>query len=535
MRSLIPSAASDRAAMGALVILAIAIALIVAVGGGTSEPPPATGAAGVVPADALAYVHLSTDPSRPAVGRALRLALRLPSYPLALAAVESRVGAIAGGSPNVDFVRDVQPWLGREAALALLNTPSSTAGSLVVLDVRERRAAQQFLDRAGALAAGSYRGAQLLRYSTGTELSFVKHYLVLGQDASVRAAIDVASGASSSLQGNPAYRRAAAGEPADRVLDAYASVAGVRRLLAPQGGIVGALGVLLYQPALTGTAISLSAGDRALRVRVHSALDPTLARVNRPRPATFTPDLDTIVPAGTMLMLDVTGLDKLAPHVLDAGAAGGIAGRLGPLLSRLGGALTSQGFNTQDVVSLFSRESVLAITSNGHKPSFVIVARTADESRARTALAALEAPLAQLFPPAPAGPGQAPLFNDRQIDGVTAHQLKLAPGLEFDYAVAHGLVILATGLDGIGAVVRQARPLVNDSAYRETLAARPHQLTSLLFLDFRQLLRLGEQTGLTRSARFRALRGDLEKIRAIGLDATTGENDSTAELFLLIP
>ena len=68
-----------------------------------------------------------------------------------------------------------------------------------------------------------------------------------------------------------------------------------------------------------------------------------------------------------------------------------------------------------------------------------------------------------------------------------------------------------------------------------TLASRPQRVTSLLFLDFSQLLSLGEQTGLTGSARLTALRADLDKIRAVGFDSTSGEADSTAELFLQIP
>ena len=67
-----------------------------------------------------------------------------------------------------------------------------------------------------------------------------------------------------------------------------------------------------------------------------------------------------------------------------------------------------------------------------------------------------------------------------------------------------------------------------------TLASRPQRVTSLLFLDFSQLLSLGEQTGLTPSARVRALTPDLEKIRGVGMDSTSGEADTTAELFLQI-
>ena len=59
-------------------------------------------------------------------------------------------------------------------------------------------------------------------------------------------------------------------------------------------------------------------------------------------------------------------------------------------------------------------------------------------------------------------------------------------------------------------------------------------MTSLLFLDFSQLLSLGEQTGLISGTRYRLLRPDLEKVRAVGLVSTGGESDSTAELTLQI-
>ena len=46
---------------------------------GSGTPPPATGAARIVPADVIAYVHLSTEPSRQAVQAAGRLADRSPA------------------------------------------------------------------------------------------------------------------------------------------------------------------------------------------------------------------------------------------------------------------------------------------------------------------------------------------------------------------------------------------------------------------------------------------------------------------------
>ncbi len=515
---------------GPALVLALAMA-----GCGSSGSGPATGAAKVIPADALAYVNLSLDSGRPPVAQASQLATRFPDHALAVAALQTRLELLAGGAGSGPFSQSVKPWLGDEAALALLSTPTASADTLLVLDVRDRAKAQAFLTRAGATRASSYRGTQLLQTTSGRQAAFVSHYLVLGQAASVRDAVDVAGGRTPSLAASATYQRAAAGEPDDRVLDAYASASGVRRVLADQSGLPGALGELLYQPALSGVAVALSPARNGARVRIHSALDSSLLRVSAPPGPSFKPSLAQAIPAGSVLMLDVTRLALIAPRILSAGAAGGVAGQVGPLLSRLGKALASEGVNVGSLLSLFDGETAVTITSGAGKPALLIMARTANEQQVRTQLASLEIPLQQLFPPAAAGPGQAPAFTDRQVSGVTIHQLALAPGLELDYAVNDGFLLVSTGLNAIASAVRHPRSLAGDPSYRAVLPGVPEKVTSLLFLDFSQLLSLGEQTGLTKSARFRALRPDLQRIRAVGLTSTRGEADSTAELFLQIP
>ncbi len=542
-----PARAGTAVAKLAALVIAAALLIAAAVAIGlalTGTTPPATGAAALVPGDALAYVHLSTDPSRSAVKQAQGLGKRFPGYPLFSAGVETRLSAIAGGGRSgIEYQRDIQPWLGKEAALALLNTTGSTAGSELILGVKQRAAAQSFLTGAGALPAGAYRGTTLYTYRSGTEVAFVSHYLVLGQPASVRAAIDVTDGQRQSLSDTRAYRDAAAGEPDDRVLDAYVSAAGLQRLLLPRGGLVGALGQLLYQPALTATTMSLSPASGGAKIRVHGAIETRLERGSGPPAPPFQPTLQRVMPAGSLLMLDTTGLARIAGRVLRAGATGGIASNLGPLLGRLGTALQSEGVNVQGVESLFDGETAVAIgpgsTGRGAgravSPSLLIVTRTKDQTAATTQLAELELPLSQLFPAPQSGSGTVPEFFDRQVGGVTAHQLALAPGLELDYAVFRGLIVISTSLGGIGAVASHAHPLADEPAWRAAFGSNLGGMTSLVFLDFNQLLSLAGQTGLFRGALYNELRPDLQKVRAVGLSSTRGEADSTAELFLQIP
>jgi hypothetical protein len=126
------------------------------------------------------------------------------------------------------------------------------------------------------------------------------------------------------------------------------------------------------------------------------------------------------------------------------------------------------------------------------------------------------------------------VFNDQQVGSTTVHQLSFAPGLQFNYAVAKGLVVLSTSLGAVSAVVSGRKALADDSLYRRAFPPHPHEVSSLLFLDFSQLLSLGEQTGLLRGATYNALRPDLKQIRTIGLASSSGEDDSNAELLLQI-
>jgi len=523
------------ASLAALLLIALAIALAVVLSGSGGTTPPAIGAASVVPADALAYVHLSTDQSRAPVSQAVALDRRLPGFYSLTSSLVDRLDAILGGGATLSYARDIRPWIGKEAALALLDTTSSSAGSLIVLDVRDRTRAQALLRRAGATAAGSYRGIAIESYPTGTELAFVKHYLVLGQDASVRSAIDVTTNSAPSLAGTAAYVKAAAGEPDDRVLDAYASAGGVRRVLTSATGPLGALGALLSQPATTATTISVSPASGGVRIQVHGALSAGLEKLTG-RAEQFEPKLPDLLPSGSMLLIDAARLDTAVPRILGALGSLGIAGRVQPLLSRLGNALSAQSVHLGNVLALLRGEAAVALIPGaaGAGPAPAVIARVANQAQARQTLANLEVPLQQLFPTPGSGPGQEAEWNDVQVGGITVHELGVAPGVQLDYAVFDGLAVVSTSADAIGAIASHSHSMSADAGYRAAVGDQAKRVTSLVSIDFSQLLSLADQTGFTHGASVGAIGPDLARIHAVGLTSAAGENDTTAELFLQI-
>lgn len=520
--------------MIAIVLTAlIGIVLTSAGCGGGGEKAPPSRAAKLVPADALVLLDVSTDPGRPAVKRANKLIARFPSLPALRDTLLTRLSAIG---PGVSYRRDVEPWLGDEAALALLNSAGSTAGSEIVLAVKDRTKAEAFLSRtAGPAGQITYRGTRIASYGT-VSTAFVGRFLVVGPEASLRAAIDLAHDPARALSGSDAYRKAAAGAPADRVASLYASTAGVTRLLATQGGALGAGGALLNQPGLKATSIALSPHDDGVALRIHSVLDPKLTH-GTPRTQPFAPQLADAVPSDAMAYLDLKGLDRAAGRLLQAGLAGGGTGQqIGRLLQRARRDLAAKaGVNLdRDVLPLFRGEVAIWLKPAVPAPILTIISATTDENATRTAFAKLQAPVAKLLTPRVNSAGQQPVFEEHDQGSTKVFALRLGPGIELDYAVFDGKLVISTSPQGIAAVKQRKTSLTGSDAFKATLGDRPSKVTSLVFLDFSQLLRLGERTGLNGSPAYRRLRSDLKRIRAVGAAAAGGDNESTTEIFLQI-
>lgn len=552
-RSTLPPVLRDwRAGAGLLALVVAAVVAIVALGGGGGDDgPPATAAARLAPADALAYVHVSTDGERGGVQRALAAVRRMGIEQTLRDQLSGLLGSGSGAAP-VDFERDVRPWLGDEAALALTRGSGGTAGSLLLLSMTDEDGARDFLARtAGPARRSTYRGTVTASYGNGTVSAFVDGFLAIGQRDTVRGAIGRAGGGASgdgdrgtqsattgSLADDPTYKRATADQPDGRVLDAYASVEGVRLLLAPQSGPLGLVGALLDQQGLKATAIALTAGDRQARVQVRAVLDPS----DRREPPTFTPTLTRSVPLDALAYLGFPGLERAAPLLLGlgglggsgsgsaSGAAGGAAGALGgdtaTLVREAGRLLAGSGVSfTRDVLPLFGSEvAVVVVDAGGGVPGIALLARVRDPAATLAGLRRLEPAVARLF--APAG-GAAPAFGDAKIGGVAARRLRADGGVELDYALRGDTLALSTSPAALAAVVRPSGAISDNPDYDAVIPDSQSKLTSIVFFDLSQLLRLFEPLGLTSDS---GLGADLQRIRAVGLTSMSGEAQTTAEL-----
>jgi hypothetical protein len=511
-------------------VVVLVIGLVLGLSGG-SPAPPDTGAARLVPADALAYLNVSLDRGRPGVSQTLHRASRLPGFGLAETAVEQRLGALSGGGSS--FSQASRAWLGDEASLAVLPSggSGSRAGSLLLLEAGRVSAARRYVASLPASTTVDDRGVEVRALSGGSYVALLGGYVVAGQLASVRQAVDVSRGAVS-LASASAYRRASSGEPRGRVLDVYAPAAGVAALLGGRSGILGALHAVLARPGLSSVSASLSSAPGGLRLQVHSVFAGGAGRTSG---GTFDPSILRRLPDDVALAVDTQGLTGAGSRLLSAAGELGVGGAVGPLLARLGRALRAEGYNLTPLLNLFGRQTTVAVTDTGGHPGLLILTRTDDPSAAKIVLANLAPSLTSLFPAASSGPGSAPLFSGVQTHGMVIHQLQLGPGLQVNYTIYHHLVGVSTSVAALTSLARGDQTLGASADYRTAFGTGDLSAGSLVFLDLKVLIRLGEQTGILRGPGFTGLAPDLDRISVIGLRARSDKTESTSELYFHIP
>ena len=493
--------------LAAVVVLGIVAAGVnAAFGGGGSDDPPQAEAAKLAPANTLVLLDLSTDGDRAAVDRATSLFGRFGRYETQRDALLKR---LSGGTKDIDVENDVEPWMGDEAALAFTESGTATAGSLILIEVDDEKKARAFLGRNPRKPVRNEYKDEVIEQYGSVAVAFKQGWMLVGQDGTVQAALDRSNGRGRTLAQDPTYKRLTGELPDGRVATAYASAAGLERLLVPQGDVVGGLAGFLDQPGLQGLAMSVEAGEHDARLLVKTAFGQGAAKREQ-----FAPGLVGDVPKDALAYYGVRGISGALGNLV-----GQASGSAGTVLGRLRDELKG--------------EVALVIERATPAPILTVITRTDDEGRTTRTLRDLEAPLARLV--TPQGAGRPKWAGEDVGDGVTARTLKLQTGASVSYAIFGERLVVSTSAAGIRHVRDGGDSLDDGDTFEDVLGDRPDEVTSLGFLDFSQLLELGEQTGLNDSRAYLAAREDLKRIRAVGISSSGTGEESTAEILLSIP
>jgi hypothetical protein len=503
----------------AIAVLAVGAVVLVASLAGGSDDSGGDGAVRLVPRDALVYVHARVEPNSEQWRDAGEVVRKLPT----LSRVRRRaLRALSRGDRVLDFDTSVRPWIGDEAALALL-PDGQRASSLILLGVADQARARGFLQGAGRAREQRYRGFTIRAFGA-LATAFVDDYLAIGRPAHVRAAIDTRGRRS---LGDEALFQEAVGklQTEDPLAYGYAPQQGVSQLLRQQGGLVARVGGLLERPGLRAAAASVHAEPNGLRASVASILIPAVGE----DALGFEPTLLSEVPDGTIAYLGARGLDSIFDQLAEIGAAGSVERVLGRELGSVGRRTLLRAIRP-----LLGRESALVVSPPASLPVISLIVANTSREEGGQVVVALQPLLSRLLQ-APSGAAQVPTLVPRRIGGVDAVTLRVSPTLELTYAAFDDKLVVSTSAEGVRQLSGGGASLRANASFAPGLREFLRRPSSVVFLDLRRLTALAERAGLGDTPDYRAVQQDIERVGAVSAVTASKRSAQTAEIFLEVP
>ena len=164
-------------------------------------------------------------------------------------------------------------------------------------------------------------------------------------------------------------------------------------------------------------------------------------------------------------------------------------------------------------------------------PYLELLADDVDEERAREALARLQGPLIRSL----GSRLGAPVFTERDIDGVKAQVVRLSPTAELTYALFESKLAAATDPAGVERAISGDGDGLSDSdLYERATDGLPDEPGAIAFLDLGRLLRLGEASGLAEDTAYATFAADLRKLAAFALTVGTEDDELRTDARLVV-
>lgn len=529
----LPQRTRELVLAGSAVVVVVVVIALVAVPNlpcqvpGGDECAPPDDAIELVPGDSLAYLHADTDPDTQQYGNAAEIAERLPKLTDQLI---DRLPGPTGGT--FSYRREVAPWLGEEAAVAVIPVRSGNQEVITLLEIGDEEGANRFVqDLTGDKPrTESYRDHEL-GTSGGLTVATAGEFVVAGPDAAVKRVIDTDAGG----------RSLADSEPADEVRDALpdlrlaeliVSEQGAAELLAP-GGSLAPFEAFVNARATLGAGAALVARADGFELEIHSVLDPEHA-TNAPgffaAFPSFEPALEGSVSEGALAYLALGDPQQSLAGLLSqatAEAPGIAAGfeRVAERLRRSGNVNLEQ-----DILSLLTSQAAVAVEPSMDGPDAVVsgvpfvslIVEEVDAEAAMEALSELQAPLAKALEPQRGL--QAPVFKEQEIGGVQVKSLTISPTMELTYAIVDGKLVLSTDPAGVRQVASGSSSLEDSERFSMATENLPDEVSALLYLNLSGLLGVAEQAGLGEDPAYALFSGELRKLEGLAVAVDRAED-----------
>lgn len=553
------------AALGAAALVLVLASLVVpnlpcALPGG-DECPPDDDAIELIPADALAYVHVNLDPETEQYEAAAEVAARTPQVSAQVLGSLLPLVIGGGGVPS-DYAAEVAPWSGGELALAFTGA-RGRAQQVQLIEVEDAEGASAYVDSiaAGAPERSKHRDVEVSEDDRGLATAQVDGFLVLGPIAGVREVVDVATGAEGAapLAGDETAADALDALPAQRIAEAYLSRDGLADLVADPESPLAALGALLDAGASRGAAVGLGASGDGLELATRSLLDPERAEA---RPGFFAafdefePELPGRLASDVLAYVGLGRPSETAAALLRQATARapGIARGFTDLVE---GLQRDAGVNLEsDLIPALEGEAAIAVVprpagadvpqgaslpgqvppetvapGEALAPYLELLASDVDEERVLEALARLQGPLAREL----GGALGAPVFDQQRIDDVQVQTLRLSPTAVLTYAVFDSMLAMASDPAGVRrAIEGEDDPLADSERYQRATDGLADEPALIAYLDGTELRRYGERSGLAEDAAYARFAPDLRRLEALALTVETEDDELRADARLLV-
>jgi hypothetical protein len=484
----------------------------------------------LVPTNALLYAHLEVHRDSSQWRDARRILDKLPSF---ARLSNQALGDLASGRTPQQLDAQLRPWLGDEAALALVPN-GRRANSLILLKVGDLQRAKSFLAGAGTPKIALYRNTQVRIYKT-LAAAFIGDFLAIGRVANVHAALDARAGRS--LADEAVFRDARKGiEVSGPLLFAYAPGDGVRRLLQQQKGLVGRLGDALARPALRATAAAVRFEGTGVRVSLANVEYAKLPGADTA--ASFAPQLPRSVPANAIAYYGVQGVQQLFERLqaLSGGRTSGLTRVVDQLRTQLG----PSGVRAlvRALGPLNQREAALIVTPPDDAPVVSLVVGDTTRSEGGDVLIALQPLLSRVVQSTQGGTASSLVPGSEA--GVDTLTLQINPDLSLTYAALGDRIVVSTDPTGVRQIATAEKTILSEGAFAPGMRGLLKKATSVVFLDLHRLSSLIERAGLGTTPEYRTIKPELVRIGAMSvITQSNGSSQSqqleAAQAFIEVP
>jgi hypothetical protein len=519
---------------------ALAACGVLAVGCGGSSGGGAAGAAGTdglgaqaTPASSIAFFDANIDRGSDGWKQMLALGARFPSWPKLLTQMNTSLNEVS--SDGTSFARDIEPWLGGEASVAVTgvtvggNAGGGSAQYVAFVQSTDDSKLETALTRGGDTVKGAaYSGYDTFTTKDGKTFAGVHDgaLLVSNSETALHEAIDVRGGKGDALSDSTTYKDALAALPDDNSAIGYvdgAQLATLSQLATSQAssrgvqaGGISPQALNQFSSQLKGVralAFAATPEDQGVRFRMAELLasdaPATLKDIEE-----FTPTLESSASGDSYVYL---GFHDLGPML--AQALTSLGSSQADLQKSFAELQTQTGISFEDdLVPLLSGEHAITV-GPGLPVSAALLLKPADTAKGEATLRKVTAALAKQ------GVAQ---FTDGN-----GGQTTQAGGLPVGWRKTGDLLAVSNDPKAGEAV---SSSLADDASWKDFQKAIgvPDSVTGILYVNVGRLLGLAKSFTSDSSASDKEA---LENAAHVGRVVAWGAKDGdtvTADLFIEI-